>query len=107
VLPWKSGPSGVQFHDILYKTFRDILYTPARRCGGWSGGKQPAPGRGMAWRTRDVEEQCFTFGAALIIQNRPGFQPPPVAVSATRGQTASSYIQPKAFFMAAAAAAQA
>jgi len=26
---WKSGPSGVQFHDILYKTFRDILYTPA------------------------------------------------------------------------------
>ena len=27
VPPWKSGPSGVQFHDILYKTFRDILYT--------------------------------------------------------------------------------
>ena len=24
---WKSGPLGVQFHDILYKTFRDILYT--------------------------------------------------------------------------------
>ena len=25
------GPEGVQFHDMLYKTFRDILYTPARR----------------------------------------------------------------------------
>ena len=33
--PWKSGPSGVQFHDILYKTFRDILYTrPADVAGG-------------------------------------------------------------------------
>ena len=31
--PWKSGASAVQFHDILYKTFRDILYTrPAGEC---------------------------------------------------------------------------
>jgi len=30
-LPWKSG--GVQFHDILYKTFRDILYTSPAEAG--------------------------------------------------------------------------
>jgi len=24
---WKSGASAVQFHDILYKMFPDILYT--------------------------------------------------------------------------------
>src|SRR5713226_2362619 len=32
-LPWKSGPEGVQFHDILYKTFRDILYTSPAEAG--------------------------------------------------------------------------
>jgi hypothetical protein len=32
---WKSGASAVQFDDILYKTFRDILYTrPASAAGG-------------------------------------------------------------------------
>jgi hypothetical protein len=35
---WKSGASAVKFRDMLYKAFRDILYTPARESG---------PGRGM------------------------------------------------------------
>src|SRR5258708_35776148 len=33
--PWKSGAEAVQFRDMLYKTFRDILYTrPAGVAGG-------------------------------------------------------------------------
>jgi len=27
---FKRRPEGVQFHDMLYTMFRDILYTPAR-----------------------------------------------------------------------------
>ena len=38
----------VQFHDILYKTFRDILYTPAHRRRGWRVRKQLAP-EGKGW----------------------------------------------------------
>src|SRR6202171_3709000 len=59
------GPEGVQFHDILYKTFRDILYTPARRCRGLGWGKTAsARGRGMAWRTSDGDEQRMRFVVA-------------------------------------------
>jgi hypothetical protein len=39
---------GVQFHDILYKTFRDILYTPGRRHRSPSGRKKPAR-EGEGW----------------------------------------------------------
>src|SRR5580765_4267938 len=42
------GPEGVQFHDILYKTFRDILYTPGRRHRSPSGRKKPAR-EGEGW----------------------------------------------------------
>src|SRR5271155_6082092 len=54
------GPLAVQFHDILYKTFRDILYTPARKCRRWSGKKQPRP-EGEGWhagRGRAAHEIC-------------------------------------------------
>jgi hypothetical protein len=58
-LPWKSGPSGVQFHDILYKTFRDILYTPARRWLGLGWRNQPRPedegwlGERATWKSNE------------------------------------------------------
>jgi hypothetical protein len=45
-----SRPSGVQFHDILYKVFRDILYTQppnAVRAGGESAlGEEGKDGMG-------------------------------------------------------------
>jgi len=50
--PWKSGPSGVQFHDILYKTFRDIPAGP--RCQtetNYAALKAP-PFHGILWRRR-------------------------------------------------------
>ena len=47
-MTWKSGAEAVQFHDILYKTFRDILYTPGRKCRGRSGKMQPRP-EGEGW----------------------------------------------------------
>src|SRR5665811_2541498 len=65
------GPEGVQFHDILYKTFRDILYTPARRRRGrgWES-TALARGQGMAWRTSNVQEQRMKFVVAASRKER-------------------------------------
>ena len=56
----------VQFHDILYKMFHDILYTPAR---AWAVGieKGPEGGERMDWGSVDGKSRFLTsFGMTIL-----------------------------------------